>query len=136
MEIHIPPLRERGHDIQLLADFFLEKYARKYHKPVKGIARDARNKLQQYPWPGNVRELQHAIERAVVLNHDDLLRADDFLLYPTPAKAAPETLNLQELERQAVSRALQLSGGHLNQAAELLGITRYALYRKIEKLGL
>ena len=136
VEIHIPPLRERGHDIQLLADFFLEKYARKYRKPVKGIARDARNKLQQYPWPGNVRELQHAIERAVVLNHDDLLRADDFLLYPTPAKAAPETLNLQELERQAVSRALQLSGGHLNQAAELLGITRYALYRKIEKLGL
>ena len=136
VEIHIPPLRERGHDIQLLADFFLEKYARKYHKPVKGIARDARNKLQQYPWPGNVRELQHAIERAVVLNHDDLLRADDFLLYPTPAKAAPETLNLQELERQAVSRALQLSGGHLNQAAELLGITRYALYRKIENLGL
>lgn len=136
VEIHIPPLRERGHDIQLLADFFLEKYARKYHKPVKGIGREARNKLQQYPWPGNVRELQHAIERAVVLSHNERLAPEDFPLYPAPAKAVPETLNLQELERQAVQRALQLSEGHLNQAAEMLGITRYALYRKIEKLGL
>ena len=136
VEIHIPPLRERGHDIQLLADFFLEKYARKYHKPVKGITRDTRNKLQQYPWPGNVRELQHTIERAVVLSHNERLAPEDFPLYPAPAKAVPETLNLQELERQAVRRALQLSEGHLNQAAEMLGITRYALYRKIEKLGL
>lgn len=136
VEIHIPPLRERGNDIQLLADFFLGKYARKYHKPVKGIDREARAKLQAYPWPGNVRELQHAVERAIVLSHGETLCPDDFLLYP-PVRAigVPPTLNLQQLERQAVERAMQLSGGNMNQAAELLGITRYALYRKLEKLG-
>lgn len=136
VEIHIPPLRERGNDIQLLAGFFLGKYARKYHKPVKGIDREARAKLQAYPWPGNVRELQHAVERAIVLSHGETLCPDDFLLYP-PARAigVPPTLNLQQLERQAVERAMQLSGGNMNQAAELLGITRYALYRKLEKLG-
>ena len=137
VEIHIPPLRERGNDIQLLADFFLGKYARKYHKPVKGIDREARAKLQAYPWPGNVRELQHAVERAIVLSHGETLCPDDFLLYPpVRATGVPPTLNLQHLERQAVERAMQLSGGNMNQAAELLGITRYALYRKIEKLGL
>lgn len=136
VEIHIPPLRERGNDIQLLADFFLGKYARKYHKPVKGIDREARAKLQAYPWPGNVRELQHAVERAIVLSHGETLRSDDFLLYPpVRATGVPPTLNLQQLERQAVERAMQLSGGNMNQAAELLGITRYALYRKLEKLG-
>ena len=71
-----------------------------------------------------------------MLSHNERLAPEDFPLYPTTAKAAPETLNLQELERQAVRRALQLSEGHLNQAAEMLGITRYTLYRKIEKLGL
>lgn len=136
VEIHIPPLRERGNDIQLLADFFLGKYARKYHKPVKGIDREARAKLQAYPWPGNVRELQHAVERAIVLSHGETLCPDDFLLYPpVRATGVPPTLNLQQLERQAVERAMQLSGGNMNQAAELLGITRYALYRKLEKLG-
>lgn len=136
VEIHIPPLRERGNDIQLLADFFLGKYARKYHKPVKGIDREARAKLQAYPWPGNVRELQHAVERAIVLSHGETLCPDDFLLYPpVRATGVPPTLNLQQLERQAVERAMQLSGGNMNQAADLLGITRYALYRKLEKLG-
>lgn len=136
VEIHIPPLRERGNDIQLLAGFFLGKYARKYHKPVKGIDREARAKLQAYPWPGNVRELQHAVERAIVLSHGETLCPDDFLLYPpVRATGVPPTLNLQQLERQAVERAMQLSGGNMNQAAELLGITRYALYRKLEKLG-
>ena len=136
VEIHIPPLRERGNDIQLLADFFLGKYARKYHKPVKGIDREARAKLQAYPWPGNVRELQHAVERAIVLSHGETLCPDDFLLYPpVRATGVPPMLNLQQLERQAVERAMQLSGGNMNQAAELLGITRYALYRKLEKLG-
>lgn len=136
VEIHIPLLRERGNDIQLLADFFLGKYARKYHKPVKGIDREARAKLQAYPWPGNVRELQHAVERAIVLSHGETLCPDDFLLYPpVRATGVPPTLNLQQLERQTVERAMQLSGGNMNQAAELLGITRYALYRKLEKLG-
>lgn len=139
VEIHIPPLRERGNDIQLLADFFLERYARKYRKDIRYISREGRDKLQHYPWPGNVRELQHAIERAVVLCAETTLHAEDFLLYPVrPAQnatAEQPTLNLQELERQTVERAIRMADGNMSRAAELLGITRYSLYRKMEKLN-
>lgn len=137
VEIHIPPLRERGNDIQLLADHFLKTYVRKYGKDIRKIEREARTKLQKYTWPGNVRELQHAIERAVVLCNGDTLYAEDFLLYAPPARETrQETLNLEELERHAIEKAVQLSGGNMSRAAKLLGITRYALYRKLEKLGL
>lgn len=137
VEIHIPPLRERGHDIQLLADHFLKTYVRKYGKHIRDISKEARAKLQKYAWPGNVRELQHAIERAVVLCNDNTLYADDFLLYAQPSREPRhETLNLEELERQAIEKALKMSAGNLSQAAKMLGITRYALYRKLEKTGL
>lgn len=137
MEIHIPPLRERGEDIQLLADHFLRTYARKYKKDIRQIARDARGKLQRYAWPGNVRELQHAIERAVVLCNADTLHADDFLLHaPSSPVADGETLNLEALERNAVEKAVRLCEGNMSRAAQMLGITRYSLYRKLEKLGL
>lgn len=137
VEIRIPPLRERGNDIQLLADHFLQTYVRKYGKNIREIGKDARAKLQKYTWPGNVRELRHAIERAVVLCNGDTLYADDFLLYASPAKDnKPETLNLEELERHAIKRAVELCEGNMSRAAKTLGITRYALYRKLEKLGL
>ena len=137
VEIHIPPLRERGEDIQLLADHFLRTYARKYKKDIRQIARDARGKLQRYAWPGNVRELQHAIERAVVLCNADTLHADDFLLHaPASPVADGETLNLEALERNAVEKAVRLCEGNMSRAAQMLGITRYSLYRKLEKLGL
>ncbi len=141
IEIHIPPLRERGNDILLLADHFLQRYARKYHKSIKGMTREARNKLLKYPWPGNVRELQHAMERTIILcDGNTLLRPDDFVLTPSPTKpkhpADNEVLNLEELERQAVTRALRLSEGNVSKAAEFLGITRFALCRKMKKLNL
>lgn len=137
VEIHIPPLRERDNDIQLLADHFLKSYVRKYGKNILEIGKDARAKLQKYTWPGNVRELRHAIERAVVLCNSDTLHADDFLLYAPSAKDnKPETLNLEALERHAIERAVELSEGNMSRAAKTLGITRYALYRKLEKLGL
>ena len=143
IEIRIPPLRERGEDILLLAEFFLARMARKYHKAVAGINREARQKLMRYAWPGNVRELEHAIERAVILTTHASLRPEDFILESAPAKAAKETstgetdnLNLEEMERQTIAKALKRSEGNLTRAAEYLGITRYALYRKIEKLGL
>lgn len=138
IELHIPPLRERGQDIQLLADHFLARYARKYKKEVTGISRDGRNKLQQYGWPGNVRELQHAIERAVILCSGNTLKADDFMLRPaTPSrKSNNEELNLNALEKDAIERALRRADGNVTRAAELLGITRFALYRKLDKLGL
>lgn len=138
IELHIPPLRERGNDIQLLADYFLARYARKYKKEIKGLSRDARTKLQNYDWPGNVRELQHAIERAVILSDGQLLKPDNFMLQPSTSKKKPETeeLNLSILEKEAIERALRRADGNVTRAAELLGITRFALYRKLDKLGL
>lgn len=138
IELHIPPLRERGNDIQLLADYFLARYARKYKKEIKGLSRDARSKLQNYGWPGNVRELQHAIERAVILSDGQMLKPDNFMLQPSSSKkkAEQEELNLSILEKEAIERALRRADGNVTRAAELLGITRFALYRKLDKLGL
>ena len=140
IELHIPPLRERGNDILLLADHFLQRYARKYQKEMRGLTREAKNKLLKYAWPGNVRELQHTMERAVILGDGSLLRPENFVFQTSPAqrprKEEKEVLNLEQLERQAVERAMRLSEGNMTKAAEYLGITRFALYRKIEKLGL
>lgn len=140
IELHIPPLRERGNDILLLADYFLQRYARKYHKEIRGLSREAKNKLLKYAWPGNVRELQHTLERAVLLGDGSLLRPEHFP-FQTPGTRTDKgqenkTLNLEQLERQAIEQALRLSGGNMTRAAEYLGITRFALYRKLEKLGL
>ena len=141
IELHIPPLRERGNDILLLADHFLQRYARKYQKEMRGLTREAKNKLLKYAWPGNVRELQHTMERAVLLGDGSLLRPENVLLQAAEPRASHknqenETLNLEQLERQAIERAMRLSNGNMTRAAEYLGITRFALYRKIEKLGL
>ena len=135
IEIHIPPLRERGEDILLLAEHFLKKYNHKYKKDIQGLTREAKQKLMKYPWPGNVRELQHAIERAVILAKNIWLKPNDFMLTPQPERKneREEIFNLEELELDAIKRALKRCAGNVSSAAELLGITRYALYRKIEK---
>ena len=113
---------------------------RKYRKEIKGLTREAKNKLLKYEWPGNVRELQHTVERAVILSENGLLKPDDFL-FPQGNAAAhqpalTEELNLEKLEKNAIERALKVSAGNMSKAAELLGITRFALYRKLEKWGL
>lgn len=138
IEIHIPALRERGNDILLLADFFLKRYARKYKKEMSGLTREAKSKLLKYAWPGNVRELQHAMERAVILGDGSLLKPENFQFHAAQRmrKDDDEPLNLELLERKAIEKALRLSRGNMTQAAEFLGITRFALYRKLEKLGL
>ncbi|MBX9095984.1 sigma-54-dependent Fis family transcriptional regulator [Bacteroides xylanisolvens] len=138
IEIHIPPLRERGNDIILLADHFLDRYTRKYKKEIHGLTREAKNKLLKYVWPGNVRELQHTIERAVILGDGSMLKPENFLFHTTSKQKKEEevVLNLEQLERQAIEKALRISNGNISRAAEYLGITRYALYRKLEKLGL
>ena len=134
IELHIPPLRERGADIILLAEHFMHRFAKKYKKNVKGIAKDAQNKLLAYRFPGNVRELQHAVERAVILSSGNLLKAEDFTLQTLRSRKnkAEELLNLETLENQAINKALEHTGGNVNKAAELLGITRFALYRKMK----
>ena len=110
-------------------------------KEMRGLTREAKSKLLKYAWPGNVRELQHTMERAVILGDGSLLRPENFVFQATapasrPHKEEKEVLNLEQLERQAVERAMRLSEGNMTKAAEYLGITRFALYRKIEKLGL
>ena len=139
IEIAIPPLRERGEDILMLADHFQRLYSRKYKKTIKGLSREAGSKLMKYPWPGNVRELQHVLERAVILNESTVLRPDDFPLYTASYERKKEPdpdLNLEQAERKIIERALRQSNGNMSYAAELLGITRFSLYRKIEKFGL
>ena len=143
IELHLPPLRERGEDIFLLAEHFLNVYSGKYSMGKVSLGNAARQKLMQYSWPGNVRELQHCIERAIVLTDKTELSDEDIRLENTVTSSnkknsleSADSLNLETLERQAIKRAVSLSNGNLTQAAELLGITRFALYRKIDKLGI
>lgn len=135
IELHIPPLRDRGRDIELLANYFLKRFARKYKKDIKSITSSAIRKLREYSWPGNVRELQHTIERAVILSSGYTISADDLILTPTNTrKAKVENLNLEDIERIAIEKALDRADGNMSQAAEILGISRYALYRKVDKM--
>ena len=140
IELHIPPLRERGEDIILLAMHFLKLYNRKYKKNITGLSREAKSKLMKYNWPGNVRELQHIMERAAILSHNQILRPEDLQFSSDQGITQKETefeeLNLEKLEKQAIEKAVRRSNGNLSFAAELLGITRFALYRKINKLNL
>lgn len=134
IEITIPPLRERGEDIILLAEHFLATYAHKYNKVVKELNRDARQRLLRHTWPGNVRELMHAVERAVLLAKGSSLCAQDFVLKDSSRRTSQtQTLNLERLEQEAIERAMIIAGGNVTKAAELLGITRFALYRKLNK---
>jgi DNA-binding NtrC family response regulator len=133
IEINIPPLRERGEDIILLAEHFLSIYAHKYNKVVTTLNRDARQRLLRHTWPGNVRELMHAVERAVLLAKGPALCAQDFLLKESVRRTSQtQTLNLERLEQEAIERAMNIAGGNVSRAAELLGITRFALYRKLK----
>lgn len=138
VEVHIPPLRERGEDVLLLADFFLAKFAKKYGKQIRGIGREAKMMLMKYDWPGNVRELQHAVERAVIMADSSVLKPSNFMLQlvEQPVQEFDTdglTMNLEELERDAIERAMRRADGNISRAAELLGITRYTLYRKLNK---
>lgn len=136
VEIHVPPLADRVEDIPLLASHYLKVYARKYHKAVTGITPGAVEKLKRYPWPGNIRELQHAIERAVIMTDNDMLQESDFLFNRPQNISAAETLNLDEVEKSAIVKALNLYGGNISKAAAELGLTRASLYRRMEKYGL
>ena len=141
--IEIPPLRQRRTDIALLAGHFLNKHAGRMDRSVTGISTTAARLLLQYDWPGNVRELEHAIERAVLLEKTDLLQAENLpervFLPDTPEhdlSTSVSDLPLVEVERRAVTRALQASGNNIAQAARALGINRTTLYRKLKKYGL
>ncbi|NAS11608.1 sigma-54-dependent transcriptional regulator [Poritiphilus flavus] len=134
IHIEVPPLRERGEDILLLADFFLKRFTQKYDKAGLRINQAAQEKLMQYNWPGNIRELQHTMERAVILNEGNVLKPTDFILQ-AKIGALPDTSpkTLDEMEQQMISHALEQHDGNYSAAAEQLGITRQTLYNKMRK---
>jgi transcriptional regulator with PAS, ATPase and Fis domain len=137
VEIIIPPLCERMDDIPMLANHFLNYYSKKYRKDVLTISPEAMNKLRKYPWPGNVRELQHSIERALIMADSATLQESDFLFSRKGNESiASDTLNLDEVEKTAVTKAIQLHNGNISKAAEELGLTRASLYRRMEKYGI
>lgn len=136
VEIQIPPLCERNEDIPMLANHFLGYYSRKYRKGIEAISAEAMMKLKKYPWPGNVRELQHSIERAVIMADSNSLQESDFLFSRKAEPGTSDSLNLDEVEKSAVARALQLHNGNISKAANELGLTRASLYRRMEKYGL
>ncbi len=136
IEIELPPLRDRLEDLPALVNYFAAASARKYRLPEKSFSRDALAALSAHHWPGNIRELSHTVERAVLLSDGDDLTAVDFV-FSKPASGVPaDTLNLEDNERQLVETALQNAGGNISHAASALGITRAALYRRIEKFSL
>ena len=137
IEIKIPPLRERGDDVLLLAAHFLDIYTKKYMKPEIKLSEPAKIKLKQYNYPGNVRELQYAVERAVIMTDSDMLKAEDIVFSPIEHHTYEPNLlpagNLEDLERSAIIQIVEKYQGNISQAAKELGITRGALYRRLKK---
>jgi len=138
VEIVLPPLRERQEDIPLLVNHFLEMFCKKYGKPALKTPDYVVKKLQKYHWPGNIRELKHAIERAVIMSDGDSLRSSEFLFseVSTPVGFPMEDFRLDKLEGWAIAECLKKYQGNVTRAAQELGITRGALYRRIEQYGL
>ena len=137
VEIHVPALRERREDIPALAVHFLTRYASRYRRPIQGFEASALQLLMQYSWPGNVRELEHTLERAVLMcRGNEIQRADLGLDMLRPQSQSLEELSLESVEAILIRKALQRFQGNVSQAAEILGLSRGALYRRMEKYGL
>jgi DNA-binding NtrC family response regulator len=143
VEIQLPPLRERREDIAPLACHFLERKAAHYGKRIGGFEPDAMKALLDYPWPGNVRELEHTVERAVLMASGPAIAPADLNLGPragVPVAAGSETtleaMELEEAERYLIRKALQRHDGNVTHAAESLGLSRSALYRRLQRYGL
>ena len=135
IHVEVPPLRERGNDILLLAEAFLRDYGRKYRKPELSFSGETRQRLLGYSWPGNVRELQHTVEKAVIMCDRQVLTPEDFLFKSEPSEMAPlETL--EDMEREMIRKALERHEGNLSAVASRLGITRQTLYNKMKKFNL
>jgi DNA-binding NtrC family response regulator len=146
VEIHLPPLRERGDDILTLVEHFIDSYCKKYRKPRKRLAAGTSARLLKYHWPGNVRELQHAIERAIIMSDDVNLQPSDFSFLAAKAEtpAAQQSggeldltdYDLDTVEKMMIQKAISKHAGNISQAAKALGLTRASLYRRMEKHGL
>ena len=136
VEITVPPLRKRGKDIEVLANYFSKLYSSKYLKPVLELEPKALLKLQQYYFPGNVRELQYIMERAVIMSDGPVLRADELIFSPIETlheAEQPDELRLSSIEKNTILRVIELHNGNITKAAKELGLTRTALYRRLSK---
>ncbi len=138
VEIRVPPLRERTGDIPLLVDYFLNLYGRKYNKPGVRIPKPTIARLEKYRWPGNIRELRHAIERAVILCDGEVLEFGDLLtdLSTHQFDSSESTLNLMDIEKRYILKAISINKGNMTRTAADLGLARAALYRRLQKHGL
>lgn len=138
VELRLPPLRDRREDIALLANHFLRIHSARYRKLVTNFDAAALKALESHPWPGNVRELDHAIERAVLMAQGTLVKASDLGLYSAGQEGGSrlEEMSLDEVERFLIKKTLERFDGNVSKAAEALGLSRSALYRRLEKYGL
>ena len=135
--IHLPPLRERREDIQPLAEHYLARYAERYRRAIEGLDRSARQALEAHLWPGNVRELGHAIERAVLMATTGAITAADLgLRGPTGPAVGAEEQTLEQAEKVFIQKVLARHNGDVRKAAEQLGMSRSALYRRLQQFGL
>lgn len=134
IQIELPPLRERGNDIILLAEFFLRRYTQKYDKPEMRINQHALDKLMDYSWPGNIRELQNTIEKAVILSESTVIKPEDLYLRPAlQVNTIGAFSTIGEMEENMIRLALEKNNGNFTAAAEQLGITRQTLYNKLKR---
>jgi DNA-binding NtrC family response regulator len=138
IEIHVPPLRERREDIPLLSGHFLRLHAQRYRKDLPGFHADALRALAAHSWPGNVRELDHAVERAVLMARGSEVREADLGLKGSGPDAPRQLddMSLEEVEAFLIKKALARHGGSVSRAAEALGLSRSALYRRLQRYGL
>lgn len=137
IEIQLPPLRERQEDVIPLAEYFLQLYASKYKRSVNALHESLVQQLLQYDWPGNIRELQHAMERAVILSQGKTLMPKDvFVKNPVQDQNLNTGYNLEEMERNVITQAMRKCNGNITEAAKELGLSRAALYRRLEKYNI
>ncbi|MGB5926827.1 MAG: helix-turn-helix domain-containing protein, partial [Cyclobacteriaceae bacterium] len=146
IEIILPPLRERGGDLALLAEHYLNHYSNKYNKDVHSVSPAALKRMEKYNWPGNVRELQHAVERAVIMSQSNVLQPEDFFFNARQGESSGGDQNdeniqldqyhLEDVEKILIRKVMKKHNGNITQAATELGLTRSSLYRRLEKYGL
>jgi DNA-binding NtrC family response regulator len=137
IEIHLPPLRERREDLPLLANYFLRQYSQRYRKRLTGFENAALQTLLDYAWPGNVRELEHAVERAVLLAQGESVRSSDLgLRLGRETAGRVDEMSLEDVEGSLIKKALTRYAGNVSAAADALGLSRSALYRRLKKHGL
>lgn len=136
IQLHLPPLRERREDIELLAQHFLKQHVTRYRKAITGFDESAIEALKNHSWPGNVRELDHAVERGVLMTPGKVIRAADLGLNAGQAAPRLEEMSIEEVEAFLIKKTLARCDGNARKAAEELGLSRSAFYRRLEKYGL